>query len=107
MQLTIEHHNLEMTNAIRTYTEEKFTTLTKYADIVKMDVDVGKISSHHQQGEVFYCEAHCFIAGKDFFVKKEEEDLYKAIDKVKDHLKNELTVWKDRQISSKREVDSV
>ena len=102
MQLTIEHKVIEMTDAIRTYTEEKFTSLEKYADIVKMDVDLGKASGHHNNGEIFFCEAHVFIAGKDFFVKKEEEDLYKAIDKVKDHLKNELTQWKDRMVSERK-----
>lgn len=107
MQFTLEHHDLEMTDPVRAYAEEKFQSLATYADIVKMDVVVGKETAHHQQGEIFYCEAHCFLAGKDFFVKKEEADLYKAIDKVKDHLKNELTEWKDRQISRQREESAI
>jgi putative sigma-54 modulation protein len=102
MQFTIEHKDLELTDAIRSYAEEKMTSLEKYADIVKTDVEVGKSSGHHHHGEIFFCEAHVFVAGKDFFVKREEDDLYKAIDKVKDHLKNELTTWKDKHISEQR-----
>jgi ribosomal subunit interface protein len=102
MQLTIESKGLELTDAIRTYVEEKFGSLELFADIVKLDVDCGKESGHHRHGDVYVCEAHLFVAGKDFFVKKEEEDLYKAIDKVKDHLKEMLAEWKDRHISEQR-----
>ena len=102
MQLTIEHKGIELTDAIRGYVEDKMTMLEKFADIIKLDVDLGKQSEHHQHGEIYFCEAHVFVAGKDFFVKREEDDLYKAIDKVKDHLKNELTTWKDKQISDRR-----
>ena len=102
MQLTIEPKGIELTDAIRDYAEEKFTSLEKFADIVKADIDLGMTSQHHTQGQVFFCEAHIFIAGKDFFIKRDEEDLYKAIDKVKDHLKNELAKWKDRQLGDRR-----
>ena len=103
MQLTIEHKNIELTDAIRGYAEEKISSLEKYADIIKADVDLGRVTNHQNKGEVYFCEAHIFIAGKDFFVKREEEDIYKAIDNVKDHLKNELSTWKDRQVSERRE----
>ena len=102
MQLTIEPKDLDLTGALRSYAEEKFSSLEKFADIVKMDVDMGKSSGAHHHGEIFFCEAHVFVAGKDFFVKREEDDMYKAIDKVKDHLKNELASWKDKHISEQR-----
>lgn len=102
MQISIEHKNMELSDAIRSYVEEKVEMLSKYADIIKADIDLGKTTAHHQNGEIYFCEMHIFIAGKDFFVKREENDLYKAIDKVKDHLKNELTTWKDKHISERR-----
>ncbi|MEN9557751.1 MAG: hypothetical protein RL141_120 [Candidatus Parcubacteria bacterium] len=102
MQLTIESKGLDLTDALRAFTEEKFRSLEPFADIVKLDIDLGKSSGHHHHGEIFFCEAHLFLAGKDFFVKKEEADLYKAIDKVKDHLKEMLAEWKDRQVSEQR-----
>lgn len=101
MQLTIESKGIELTEALRGYAEEKITSLEKFAEIIKADVDIG-IDGHQQKGDNFFCEVHLFVAGKDFFVKREEADLYKAIDKVKDHLKNELTSWKDQIISQKR-----
>ena len=102
MQLTIEPKGLELTDAIRRYVDEKFRSLASFADIVKLDVDCGKVSGHHHHGDIYMCEAHLFVAGKDFFVKKEGDDLYKVIDKVKDHLKEMLTEWKAKQVSDRK-----
>lgn len=102
MQLTVEAKGLDLTDAIRAYAEEKVESLSKYADIIKADVDVGTVSGHRQHGDIFFCEMHIFVPGKDFFVKKEEANLYKAIDKVKDHLKEELAAWKDKRLSERK-----
>lgn len=102
MQLTIEPKGLELTDAIRTYAEEKFRMLESIGDIIKLDIDCGKESGAHHHGDIYMCEAHLFVAGKDFFVKKQGEDLYKTIDKVKDHLKELFAEWKARQVSEKK-----
>jgi ribosomal subunit interface protein len=104
MQLNIESQHIDMTDALRGYATEKAESLAKYADIVKLDVELGRVTSHQNKGDVFFCGMHVFVAGHDFFVKKEEEDIYKAIDKVKDHLKNEITTWKDKQLSERKEM---
>lgn len=102
MQLTIEHKDIELTDAIRQYVEEKFRTLQQFADIIKLDVDCGRVTGRQNHGHVYMCEAHLFIAGKDFFIKKEGDDLYKVIDKVKDHLKEMLAEHKAKEISSRK-----
>ena len=102
MQLTIEPKAMELTDAIRQYVEDKFRTLESFAEIVKLDIDCGKVSGRHVQGDVYMCEAHLFIAGKDFFIKKEGEDLYKTIDKVKDHLKEMLAEHKAKELSGRK-----
>ena len=103
MTITIEPKGIELTDAIRTYAEEKFMSLTKYVEgIEKMDIDIGMESHHHVNGKVYMCSAHVFLRNKDFYVKKEAEELYKAIDKVKDHLRNELAEYKDRHLKKHR-----
>lgn len=80
-----------MTDAIHQYVEEKMSGLTKFFDnIVHVDADVGMRSSHHNKGKIFYAEVNLQVPGKVVRVTKDAEDLYKAIDKVKDHLKVEL-----------------
>lgn len=91
MQVIIRSIGIDLTDAIKDYVEKKISSLDKFYDkILKAEVKVGKLSDHHQKGEIFICECKLDIPGNDAFVSKTEKDLYKAIDKVKDHLEEEL-----------------
>lgn len=104
MIITIHGTGIELTEAIRQYATEKVESLEKFFDnIVRADIDVGKLSNHHQKGDIFYAEVNLHIPGKTLRVVKEEADLYKAIDKVKDHLKEELNSAKDKMRHKNRE----
>lgn len=97
MNININATGVKLTRAMRNYVEEKFVDLDKFFDnIQKVDVDVGKRSEHHNKGKIFYAEANVHVPGKDIRVVKESEDLYKAIDKVRDHLKSELKEYKEK-----------
>jgi putative sigma-54 modulation protein len=104
MNKNIKATGMELTDAIRQYVDEKFDDLTKFFDnIQKMDVDIGMNSSHHNKGKIYYAEVNVHVPGNDIRVVKEAEDQYKAIDKVKDHLKSELKELKDKMRRKDRE----
>ncbi|MCB9798248.1 ribosome-associated translation inhibitor RaiA [Candidatus Nomurabacteria bacterium] len=92
MTINVKAVGVEMTDALNQYTKEKFETLTKFFEnIIQADVTIGKNSDHHAHGEVFYAHATLHVPShSNIFIEKTEVDLYKAIDKVKDHLKVEL-----------------
>lgn len=97
MNINIKATGMEMTDAIRSYAEEKMETLVKFFDNIQhIDIDVGMNSNHHNKGNVYYAEVNMSIPGRLVRVVKEEADLYKAIDKVKDHLKVELEQEKEK-----------
>lgn len=97
MTINIRGTGIELTPAIRQYVEEKMNTLVRFwHEIVQVNVDVGIRSHHHQKGDIFYVEANLHLPGHLIRVVKEEQDLYKAIDKVKDHLKVELKTMKEK-----------
>ncbi len=97
MIINIKHHGIELTPAIKMYAEEKMSTLQKYfASIRYIDVEVGMSTHHHHKGEIFECKAVVQIGGEVIRLAKEAEDLYKAIDKVRDHLRIELADLKKR-----------
>ena len=74
---------------IKDYINEKIGGLDKYWDaIIDADVEVGLITKHHQSGRIYRCEVNMRVPGEVLRVEKTEKDLYKAIDKVKDHLRN-------------------
>ena len=105
MIITIQFSNIEPTDAIREYTEEKLQTLTKFFEnIQKMDVDLGAREQHHKKGKRYYAEVNVHIPGNVVRVAKDTEELYKAIDKVKDHLKVELQKIKEKMRRQDRKV---
>jgi len=95
--MNIQTNGVEMTDAINTYAEDKAGTLEKYFDgITAIDVIVGMHSNHHSKGKVYFAEMSVHVPGKTIFVKKDAVDLYKSIDKVRDHMKVELEKMKGK-----------
>jgi putative sigma-54 modulation protein len=97
MQVNIQSKDIDLTDSIRAYAEEKMTVLEKYYDhCERIDCELEMDSNHHNQGQIYVCKGHLFVPGKDFFVERSEEDLYKAIDKVQSHLREMLIEWKEK-----------
>ena len=91
MMITIQVSGIDSTDAIKQYANDKVADLEKYfPNIQKIDVDVGMRSGHHLKGKIYYAECNVSVPGRLVRVSKDAEDLYKAIDKVRDHLKVEL-----------------
>jgi ribosomal subunit interface protein len=106
MITNIQCTNIDSTEAIKSYAKEKMEGLTKFFDnIQQIDIDVGMKSHHHNKGKIYYAESNVVIPGKKLLrVSKDAEDLYKAIDKVRDHLKVELEKIKGKMRDRDRAV---
>lgn len=94
---------MEMTDAIRNYAYEKLGSLEKLVPrddtSAKLTVELSKTTNHHVNGAVFQAEAQLHIRGKDRTVRTTQDDLYKAIDILKDMLQRELATHKDKERS--------
>jgi putative sigma-54 modulation protein len=103
MVINIRAVGMELTPAIRQYVEEKYTSLGKFAsDIMQIDVDLGRSTNHHNKGKIMNCAAVLQLKGDVIKVERSAEDLYKAIDKVKDHLRETLAQKKERKIDNRK-----
>lgn len=99
MIINIKTTGIELTPALRVYAEEKIGGLDKFFDnITQADIDIGMRSHHHQKGPIFYAEVNLHVPphGRIERIVKDADDLYKAIDKVKDHFKVELKKMKEK-----------
>lgn len=97
MKINIHGTGIDLTEAIKNYAKEKIESLTKFFDnIQSADIDVGMNSHHHQKGKIYYAEVNLGVPGGVLRVSRDCEDLYKAIDKVRDHLKLELEKMKEK-----------
>lgn len=103
MHSTITGVHMEITDAIREYTSEKMKTLEKFVPkgdtSATLAIELSKTTQHHQNGDVFLAEAQLHIRGKNTALRTTQDDLYKAIDILKDMLIRELATHKDKERS--------
>ena len=102
MHIKIKATNIELTNAIESYVEEKLQSVEKFMVSHEEEepvayVEVGKTTKHHNSGDVFRTEINISVRGKQFRAVSEKSDLYVAIDDMKDELIRELNSYKDKE----------
>ena len=92
-----------LTPAIRDYVLKRITNLEKLLSGIEerqgkvmVNFEVSKSTNHHKRGEIFHADCLVKIDGKEFYSSADEEDLYQAIDAIKDSLYNEINKNKDR-----------
>ncbi len=106
---------MELTDAIHDYVIKRVTNLEKLLSRVeegggdsRVMFEVSKSTNHHKLGDFFHADCSININGEEFFSSADEEDLYAAIDAVKESLFREISKSKDRrQTLFKRGATSV
>lgn len=89
--------NIDLTDAIRLYIEEKIGSLDRLcAGYTPCDVsiEVGKTTNGQQKGEIWKANATMSIPGHTLRAERLTEDLYASIDLMKDALKQQLAALK-------------
>lgn len=104
MKMNIKATGINLTPEISTYAQKRLSKVGKYLtqrDPV-MNVELGKVTQHHRQGEIFRAEVRITGGGADYYVAKESADLFSAIDEVKDEIIQEVAKDKDKRTSLMR-----
>jgi ribosomal subunit interface protein len=107
MNINIKATKIELTRPIKDYVQSKMDMLEKYlgdVPVINCDVELGKTLPDQHKGEVFRCEANLDVPGELLRVEKTEPDLYKSIDKVKDHLVRSIKRYKEKRIDRRRKA---
>lgn len=103
MNLNIKTTNISLTPAIRDYFEKKIMSLDKLVDFnrdnVLIQAELGKTTQHHHKGDFFRAEVNLRVSGSNYRAVVEKEDLYAAIDEVKDVLTQEVKSGKQKRMS--------
>lgn len=104
MQINLLGKNMELTEAIKDYVSRRVTNLEKLLSRIEggggkvmANFEVGKSTNHHKNGAVFHVDCLIKIDGKEFYGSADKEDLYEAVDAVKDSLYSEINKNKDRK----------
>lgn len=106
MNINIKSSHLELTPALKQYVTEKMEMLEKYlgtrVKVINCDFEIEKAVGGQNKGEIFRAEANLQVPNEILRVEKTEADMYKAIDKVKDHLELVIKKYKEKLIDKKR-----
>jgi putative sigma-54 modulation protein len=97
----VKSTNFEMTDAISDYLEKKIHGLQKFvheSEDAIARIEVGRTTNHHHKGEVFRAEINLEYGDHKFRAEATAEDLYKAIDMVKEEMVAEITKSKRKGI---------
>lgn len=100
MNIRLKGTKLELTEAIENYFQEKMDMLEKYLgdiQVLNCDCEIEKVGGEQKSGKVFRAEVNLEVPGSLLRVDKEANDLYKAIDKVKDHLVLVIKKYKEKK----------
>lgn len=100
MRISIKATNIDLTEALRLYVTERIESVKKLTTLSEESlhaaVEIGKTTHHHKQGDVFRAEVNFHLAHNLVRVVAVKDDLYTAIDEMKDELARELASYKDK-----------
>ncbi len=96
---------LALTPAITEYVHKRVASFEKFLSgdtTAQAAIELGKSTNHHKHGDIFSAEVHLVAKGRDLFAGAEKEDLYAAIDAIKDEVLRELSSAKEKRLSTLR-----
>ena len=106
MQINVLGKNIILTDDIKDYVIKKVTNLEKVLSgieekggKVNVNFEVSKSSNHHKSGDVFHADCLINMQGEKFYSSADEEDVYRAIDSVKESLFREISKNKTRKLT--------
>ncbi|MES2930336.1 MAG: ribosome-associated translation inhibitor RaiA [Patescibacteria group bacterium] len=99
MNINIKATNIELTDHISDHINNRLSSIGKFIKKGELtgQVEIGKTTNHHKQGDVFKAEFDLSLNGEQFFAISETDDLYGAIDAAKEEIVRLVTSRKDRK----------
>ncbi|BAO43378.1 ribosome hibernation-promoting factor, HPF/YfiA family [Thiolapillus brandeum] len=91
MQLSVTGHHVELTDALRSYVEDKIKRIERHFDHVTNVHVILSVEKHMQKAE-----ATVHVSGADVFADDIQEDMYAAIDGLVDKLDRQILRHKEK-----------
>jgi putative sigma-54 modulation protein len=93
MNIQIKTTTISLTPAISEYVEKKLNGIEKFFqgdETLRFDLELAKTTNHHKNGDIFKAEVHIIAKDTNIYAVAEKEDLYVAIDAIKDEILREV-----------------
>jgi len=113
MQIIIKSKNLEITDNLKKYAEEKIGGLKRFVEILNKDVEIGKDvaeffveiekeTKHHRKGDIFIAKGKLNLPGKTIIVSARKDDVWMAIVAMVDAFQVEVKQYKLKNVETIR-----
>ena len=100
MQLTLNGKNIDITDAIRDYVNEKFSKIEKHhSQVMKLKV-ILNVNKNPSVKKNCISEAVCFVNGSVIKIKEDAESMYASIDLLVDRLDRQVKDLKKKTIKN-------
>jgi putative sigma-54 modulation protein len=102
MNINIKTTNITLTDAIAQYVDKRLEKITKLVgndSSIKCDIELARTTAHHHKGEIFRAEIHLIGPGMNIYTTSDKEDLYAAIDEMRDAAVREYTSVRGKKTS--------
>lgn len=93
MNIQIKTTTISLTPSISEYVEKRLNVVEKFFGddtTLRCDLELAKTTNHHKNGDIFKADIHIIARDTNIYVSAEKEDLYAAIDAVKDEVLREI-----------------
>jgi ribosomal subunit interface protein len=99
MKTNIKATNIVITPETQEYLDKKLQMIERIASAKNLfcEVELGKTTNHHNQGDIMRAEINCTMDGKYFRSVSEQDSLHAAIDLAKDEILEEIKAFKTKR----------
>lgn len=108
--ITIKFTNLESSEAIDRYLEEKMGPLEKFLKEFgaphNLYVELARTTKHHQTGPIFYAEADIVVPKAHLRASSTADDLYSAIDILQGEIKRQILGLKEKRVARAKKLET-
>ena len=103
MKMNTKATNIVLSESVTDYLNKKIEDVKRLLDLsdetLFMQVELGRTPRHHHSGEIFRAEINIFSSRGQFRAVTERQDLFSAIDGVKEEIMTEIARRKGRRLS--------
>jgi ribosomal subunit interface protein len=107
MNYNLKTTKVKLTQESKDYIGKKMDMLDKYLGKIKpidCHVDVGMTVGGQNSGEIYRTEIVLTLPHEVLVIEKTEKDLFKTVDKAKDHLVRSITRYREKLIERRRKA---
>ena len=102
MRITVKGRNIEITDAIRAYAEEKIGKVVNHYDQIQAIDVVLSVIKNPSVSQSHTAEVLCKFVSGSVQAEESAESMYASIDLVSDKLCRQVVKFKEKQISSSK-----